>query len=124
MVCLMMIRGLALLMLVLVILLQRWPYDYMSGLADRFYDVVHPADQPLWNGCVKSQLAYVAELVNIKAGDHISKRSYDRISQWANKILPPGHTLLTDYYSTKKLIKDLGFPVKKIDACKNGCMLY
>ncbi|KAK4394428.1 hypothetical protein Sango_1597100 [Sesamum angolense] len=29
-----------------------------------------------------------------------------------------------DYYSTKKLIEDLGLPVEKIDACKNGCMLY
>ncbi|KAL0291279.1 UNVERIFIED_CONTAM: hypothetical protein Scaly_2644500 [Sesamum calycinum] len=24
----------------------------------------------------------------------------------------------------KKLIKDLGLPVEKIDTCKNGCMLY
>ncbi|KAL0402325.1 UNVERIFIED_CONTAM: hypothetical protein Slati_4262400 [Sesamum latifolium] len=24
----------------------------------------------------------------------------------------------------KKLIKDLGLPMEKIDACKNGCMLY
>ncbi|KAK4394199.1 hypothetical protein Sango_1890700 [Sesamum angolense] len=25
---------------------------------------------------------------------------------------------------TKKLIKNLGLPIEKIDACKNGCMLY
>ncbi|KAL0405686.1 UNVERIFIED_CONTAM: hypothetical protein Slati_3882500 [Sesamum latifolium] len=29
-----------------------------------------------------------------------------------------------DYYSTKRLIKDLGLPVEKIDAYKNNCMLY
>ncbi|KAL0411462.1 UNVERIFIED_CONTAM: hypothetical protein Slati_3735900 [Sesamum latifolium] len=29
-----------------------------------------------------------------------------------------------DYYSTKKLIKDLGLPIEKIGACKNGCILY
>ncbi|KAK4389789.1 hypothetical protein Sango_2315900 [Sesamum angolense] len=34
------------------------------------------------------------------------------------------HTLPLDYYSTKKLITDLGLPVEKIDTCKNGCMLY
>ncbi|KAL0404213.1 UNVERIFIED_CONTAM: hypothetical protein Sradi_2062100 [Sesamum radiatum] len=39
-------------------------------------------------------------------------------------MLPRDRTLLLDYYSTKKLIKDLGLPVEKIDACKNGCMLY
>ncbi|KAL0282281.1 UNVERIFIED_CONTAM: hypothetical protein Sangu_2958500 [Sesamum angustifolium] len=34
------------------------------------------------------------------------------------------HTLPGDYFSTKKVIKDLGLPVEKIDACNNGCMLY
>ncbi|KAL0307689.1 UNVERIFIED_CONTAM: hypothetical protein Sangu_3014600, partial [Sesamum angustifolium] len=49
---------------------------------------------------------------------------YDRISQWASRILPSDHTLPKDYYSTKKLVKDLGLPVEKSHACKNGCMLY
>ena len=34
------------------------------------------------------------------------------------------HTLPQDYYSTKKLIRDLGLSIEKIEACKNGCMLY
>ncbi|KAL0448254.1 UNVERIFIED_CONTAM: hypothetical protein Slati_1381800 [Sesamum latifolium] len=104
------------------------PYDYESGLADRFANVVHVADQLLWNRCTQhctqSQLGVVAELVDIKADGHISERIYDRISQWDNRILPPGHTLPGDHYNTKKLIKDLGLPVEKIGACKNGCMLY
>ncbi|KAK4384311.1 hypothetical protein Sango_3073800 [Sesamum angolense] len=58
------------------------------------------------------------------AYDQISERIYNRISQWANKLLSFDHTLPGDYYSTKKLVKDLGLPVKKIHACKNGCMLY
>ncbi|KAL0324635.1 UNVERIFIED_CONTAM: hypothetical protein Scaly_2430600 [Sesamum calycinum] len=29
-----------------------------------------------------------------------------------------------DYYNTKKLVRDLGLPVEKIDVGKNGCMLY
>ncbi|KAL0445961.1 UNVERIFIED_CONTAM: hypothetical protein Slati_1724000 [Sesamum latifolium] len=103
-------------------------YDYESGLADRFYNVVHGADQPLWNGCTQPctqfQLGVAAELVDIKADDHILERIYDRISQWSNKILPRGHTLPGDYYNMKKFIKDLGLPVKKIGACKNACMFY
>ncbi|KAL2225577.1 UNVERIFIED_CONTAM: hypothetical protein Sindi_2947900 [Sesamum indicum] len=43
----------------------RW-YDYVSGLANQFNDVVHAAEQPLGNGCTQSQLKIVAELVNIK----------------------------------------------------------
>ncbi|KAL0349978.1 UNVERIFIED_CONTAM: hypothetical protein Sradi_4147000 [Sesamum radiatum] len=37
--------------------------------------------------------------------------------------IAPDHTLSGDYYSTK-LVKNLGLPVEKIDAYKNGCKLY
>ncbi|KAK4398012.1 hypothetical protein Sango_1276700 [Sesamum angolense] len=79
-------------------------YDYNeSGLADRFSNIVHAANQLLWNGCTQSQLGVVAELVDIKADGHISEQLYDKISQWSNRILPSDHTLSGDYYSTKKL---------------------
>ncbi|KAL0286721.1 UNVERIFIED_CONTAM: putative inorganic phosphate transporter 1-9 [Sesamum calycinum] len=42
-------------------------YDYELGLADRFYNVVPDADQPLWNDCIQSQLAYVTK-------DYITKK--------------------------------------------------
>ncbi|KAL0423534.1 UNVERIFIED_CONTAM: hypothetical protein Sradi_0888200 [Sesamum radiatum] len=94
------------------------PYDYdESGLANRFSNVMHTTDQSLWDSCTISQLGIVAELVDIKADGQISERIYDRISQWANRILSSDHTLLGDYYNTKKLIKDLGLPVEKIHAC-------
>ncbi|KAL0416850.1 UNVERIFIED_CONTAM: hypothetical protein Slati_3516900 [Sesamum latifolium] len=99
------------------------PYDYVSGLADRFHDVVHVAES-LWNGCTQSQLGAVARLVDIKADGYISERIYYQISQWADDILPRDHTLPFDYYNTKKLIKDLSLPMEKIDACRNDCMLY
>ncbi|KAL0420330.1 UNVERIFIED_CONTAM: hypothetical protein Slati_3055900 [Sesamum latifolium] len=38
--------------------------------------------------------------------------------------MPRDHTLPLDYYNTKKLIKDLGLPMEKIDACKNGCLYW
>ncbi|KAL0427514.1 UNVERIFIED_CONTAM: hypothetical protein Slati_2926200 [Sesamum latifolium] len=85
-----MVRGRVLLMPVLVhIIMAVAPMLMCTGLADRFHDVLHAAEQPLWNGCTTSQLAVVAELVDIK-----------------------------------KLIKDLGLPMEKIDAFKNDCMLY
>ncbi|KAL0411281.1 UNVERIFIED_CONTAM: hypothetical protein Slati_3717800 [Sesamum latifolium] len=92
------------------------PYDYVSRLANRFHDIVHDAEQSLWRGYTKSQLGVVAELVDIKIDGHISKRIYDRISQWADHILPRDHPC--DYYNTMCL------PMEKIDACKNGRMLY
>ncbi|KAL0401503.1 UNVERIFIED_CONTAM: hypothetical protein Slati_4180200 [Sesamum latifolium] len=38
--------------------------------------------------------------------------------------MPRDHSFPDGYYNTKKLIKDLGLPMEKIDAYKNGCMLY
>ncbi|KAL0352130.1 UNVERIFIED_CONTAM: hypothetical protein Scaly_1601700 [Sesamum calycinum] len=61
---LIMVRGRVLLMLGLVHITV--PYNYVSGLADRFHDVVRAAEQLLWNGCTQSQLGVVAELVYIK----------------------------------------------------------
>ncbi|KAL2252657.1 UNVERIFIED_CONTAM: hypothetical protein Sindi_0060400, partial [Sesamum indicum] len=91
---------------------------------DQFHDVVHAGEQPLWKNCIQFQLRAVAELVNIKVEGHISQHIYKRISQCADYILPHNHTLPQDYYSTKKLRRDLGLPIEKIDACKNACMLY
>ncbi|KAL0439006.1 UNVERIFIED_CONTAM: hypothetical protein Slati_2383600 [Sesamum latifolium] len=38
--------------------------------------------------------------------------------------MPRDHSFPVDYYNMKKLIKDLGLSMEKIDACKNGYMLY
>ncbi|KAL0290015.1 UNVERIFIED_CONTAM: hypothetical protein Scaly_2213200 [Sesamum calycinum] len=46
------------------------------------------------------------------------------ITRMADHILSHDRTLPLDSYSTKKLIRSLGLPVDKIDACKNGCILY
>ncbi|KAL2251843.1 UNVERIFIED_CONTAM: hypothetical protein Sindi_2306600 [Sesamum indicum] len=100
MVYLMMVRGPVLLMPLLV--------HIIMAMAPMIITIVEWLRQ--------SQLTSIPKLVDIKVDGHFSERSYDRISKWANKILPPGHTLPRDYYSTKKLIKDLGLPVEKIDA--------
>ncbi|KAL0290634.1 UNVERIFIED_CONTAM: hypothetical protein Scaly_2663800 [Sesamum calycinum] len=90
---------------------------------DRLFDVVHMSNRPLYNRCDQSHLTVVARLVNNKAG-HMSERCYDQVSQWASDLLPHDHTFPSNYCSTKKMIRDLGLPIKKIHACKNGCMLY
>ncbi|KAK4389666.1 hypothetical protein Sango_2303600 [Sesamum angolense] len=103
----------------------RWgPYDYLSILSDFFYDIVHAADRVLWSGCTQSHLASVTGLIIIKAEGNNSKQTYDQICEWGNNILSRDHTLLRDYYNTKKLIRDLSLPIEKIDACKTGCMFY
>ncbi|KAL0423447.1 UNVERIFIED_CONTAM: hypothetical protein Sradi_0879500 [Sesamum radiatum] len=90
-----------------------------------FLDVVNDADQQLYSGSENhSQLFAVARLVNIKSEYNLPQSCYDEISQLTGELLPRDHTLPKDYYSTKKLMRELGLPVEKIDACKAGCMLF
>ncbi|KAL0361214.1 UNVERIFIED_CONTAM: hypothetical protein Sradi_3805900 [Sesamum radiatum] len=99
-------------------------YDYnVSGLPEQFFDIVHVADQSLYSGCDESQLAVVERLVNIKTEHNMSKRCYDQVFQWAGDPLPHDHNLPSNYYNTKKMIRDLGLSIEKIHACKNNCML-
>ncbi|KAK4390384.1 hypothetical protein Sango_2101700 [Sesamum angolense] len=101
------------------------PYDYdESGLADHFLQYSVCCRPTFVGRCTQSQLGDVAKLVDIKADGHIFERIYERISQCANRILPSDHTLLGDYYSTKKLVHDLGLPIEMIHECKNSFMLY
>ncbi|KAL0284146.1 UNVERIFIED_CONTAM: hypothetical protein Sangu_2475300 [Sesamum angustifolium] len=92
--------------------------------ASSSFPAVQEVDQPLYSGYDQSQLAAVARLVNIKVEHNMSERCYDQVSQCASDLLPRDHTLPSNYYNTKKMIRDLGLPVEKIHACRNRCMLY
>ena len=58
------------------------------------------------------------------------------MGKWSNKsftelldillkdFLPDNSTLPGSYYEAKKIMNELGLSYKKIDACKNDCMLY
>ncbi|KAL0458619.1 UNVERIFIED_CONTAM: hypothetical protein Slati_0489100 [Sesamum latifolium] len=75
---------------------------------ESFLDVISVADQPLYSGSKNhSQLSAVARLVNIKYEYNLLQSCYDEISQLIGEFLPQDHTLPKDYYSTKKLIREL-----------------
>ncbi|XP_073133636.1 uncharacterized protein [Henckelia pumila] len=44
--------------------------------------------------------------------------------QLMSELCPANNHMPPSFYWTKKLIKDLGLPVEKIDACSNNCMIY
>ncbi|KAL0345800.1 UNVERIFIED_CONTAM: hypothetical protein Sradi_4411300 [Sesamum radiatum] len=99
--------------------------DNLGALSEKFVDVVRASDQPLYSGSeTHSQLSALARLVNIKSEYNISQSCHDQYLQVTNEMLPRDHTLPNDYYSTKKLIRELCLPVEKIDACKAACMLF
>lgn len=54
----------------------------------------------------------------------MSERNYNDRRQLMSKLYPPYNNVPESFYATKKLIKELGLPVEKIDARKNNCIIY
>ncbi|KAJ8770996.1 hypothetical protein K2173_023321 [Erythroxylum novogranatense] len=93
--------------------------------AKQFFNLLQSADRELWPNCeTMTQLSSIARILNIKSEGHISDRSFDKILEWYNESLLVDHTMVDSFYNMKKLIRGLGLPVKKIDCCRIGCMLY
>ncbi|XP_051127071.1 uncharacterized protein LOC127248658 [Andrographis paniculata] len=83
------------------------------------------ADKPLYEGCVgETQLSIVIEMLRIKAQNNILDVAYDDLCKMSRRALPVGNNMPKDYYSTRKLTSDMGFPTLKIDSWVDGCMLF
>ncbi|GJU07079.1 transposon, En/Spm-like, transposase-associated domain protein, partial [Tanacetum coccineum] len=90
-----------------------------------FYDMLAAAYEPLWDGCQNySKLQIVLELLNWKSENNVSKAAYNRLIPIIKKSLPPSEKLVKNFYETKKSLKTLALPEKKIHAYKNHCMLF
>ncbi|KAL0320521.1 UNVERIFIED_CONTAM: hypothetical protein Sradi_5313600 [Sesamum radiatum] len=93
--------------------------------AQKFFKLKDAADSPLWPGCEShSELSALSELLNIKSESNLSERHFNRFLKAFGQMLPKGHKLPDNFYSSKKVIAPLGLGVQKIDACENDCMLY
>ena len=93
--------------------------------AERFYQLLKDADEPLWNGCQNhSRLSAVSQLLNLKSEFHISEICFDRLLLIIKSMLPQDEKLPENFYRAKKMVTDLGLGYEKIDACPNHCMLY
>ncbi|XP_074577237.1 uncharacterized protein LOC141833653 [Curcuma longa] len=91
----------------------------------QFQEMLSAADEPVWAGCdTHTQLSLTARLLNVKAEHNVSENCFNDFVQVMGEALPRDHNMPTDYYSMKKLVKDLGLPVERIDACRDGCMIY
>ena len=91
----------------------------------KFQEVLSAANEPLYSGCdSQTKLSLTSRLLNIKADHNMSQDCFNDIVQAFDDTLPRDHNLPLDFYSMKKLVKDLGLPVERIDVCRDGCMLY
>ncbi|KAL4589454.1 hypothetical protein LXL04_002361 [Taraxacum kok-saghyz] len=90
-----------------------------------FFSISFPVSYPFSGGVSKfSKLLAVSELLNWKSDFNISEAAYNHVLMMIKRMLPPSEKLVGNFYETKKILKKIRLPDKKIHACKNHCMLY
>nr|XP_009792400.1 PREDICTED: uncharacterized protein LOC104239463 [Nicotiana sylvestris] len=93
--------------------------------AKKFYRLLKDFEQPLYQNSKVSKLSTMVKLLHIKSIGRWSHESFTMLLKMLKEDLLPDESNLPDsYYEAKKIIRDLGLSYRKIDACKNNCMLY
>ena len=83
------------------------------------------ADEPLWSEYeIYTILLVVSELLNLKAKFNMTINCYDRMVVIIKKMLSKDEKLVESFYTSKKIVKELGMGYEKIDTYCNDCMLF
>ncbi|XP_073049018.1 uncharacterized protein [Primulina eburnea] len=98
------------------------PNSYIKSL----YECIKSAEKEIWDGNPHGHtvLSVLARLLKMKQEHNMSERNYNDMCQLMSELCPSDNFVPESFYATKKIIKDLGLPVEKIDACNNNCMIY
>ncbi|XP_071704067.1 uncharacterized protein [Rutidosis leptorrhynchoides] len=113
---------------------------YHDNLEDMLHDLEHNIDEndfdklqqsftdsekPLYAGCTKfTKLSAVLRLVNLKANNNWSDKSFTSLLELLHDMLPEDNELPVSYYQAKKVMCPMGLEVQRIYACPNDCILY
>ena len=89
-----------------------------------FYALLEAANQPLWEGCVHSELSLAVRMLSIKTDGNQSHTSFDAWSGLMRELNLHCESISRDFYHAKKLVLKLGLGSVTIDCCNNSSMLY
>jgi len=79
----------------------------------------------LYVGSTKfTRLSAVLRLMNLKATNGWTDKSFTELLVLLNEMLPNGNTLPTHNYNAKKILCPMGMEYKRIHACPNDCIFY
>ncbi|XP_073152840.1 uncharacterized protein [Henckelia pumila] len=95
-------------------------------IARALYDMIKSTEKEIWkeNPHGHTLLSVLAKLLKMKYEHSMSERNYNDMCQLMTELCPTDHNFPKNFNATKKLIKDMGLPVEKIDCCNNNCMIY
>jgi len=89
--------------------------------AESFADV----ETSLYPGSTNfTRLLAMLRLMNLKAINGWTDKSFTKLLQLLKDMLPEGNTLPNRNYEAKKIFCPMGMEYKKIHACPNDCILY
>ena len=93
---------------------------------ERFQRVVEDSTTPLYPGCKEEhkKLHTVLMLLQLKARNGWSDKSFTELLGFLGKLLPEDNVLPETTYKAKQVVCPLGLEVRKIHACPNDCILY
>ncbi len=92
---------------------------------DKFQNLSNESKKPLYPGCTKfTKLSAVLKLLNLKADNGWSDKSFTSLLQLLGEMLPDNNELPGTTYQAKKLICPMGLKIERIHACPNDCVLY
>ncbi|GJT54026.1 hypothetical protein Tco_0989080 [Tanacetum coccineum] len=83
------------------------------------------AEKPLYIGCKKfTILSIVVKLLEIKAKNGWSDRSFTTLLELLYEAFPEDNELPVSTYQAKKMMCPMGLEVERIHACPNDCILF
>lgn len=92
--------------------------------AQRFYDLLTAANQPIYEGASVSKLSTCVSFLELKSRWNLSQKCLDELISLLVDAVPPTELLPKNFYDVRELVSMLGLKSQKIDCCVNGCMLY
>ncbi|KAG7572425.1 Transposon En/Spm-like [Arabidopsis suecica] len=94
--------------------------------AQRFYDMLDAANQPIYEGCREGQskLYLASRMMTMKADNNLSENCMDSWAELFKEYLPPDNISAESYYEIQKLVSSLGLPSEMIDVCIDYCMIF
>ncbi|XP_073137591.1 uncharacterized protein [Henckelia pumila] len=100
--------------------------EISNEYAKNLFDNPKSAESEIWRGNPHgiTQLSLISEILQMKAQWNMSESNMDQMCQLMSKLCPKENNVSDSFYSTKKLISELGLPVEKIDSYQNNCMIY
>jgi hypothetical protein len=104
--------------------LETIPEDPPTPEVQIFFGMLRASEEPLHEHTTVSILPFVTCLTTIKSKFTLSNKCYKELLSLFSNILPSNNKMRKYMYQIKNLLSTLSMEYKKIDACKDNCMLF